>query len=59
MSRTSPLPGWTDGNEGIAQVVFLEAGEIYETSSAAKKGQYHIQGEMTLAKALIGAECTT
>ncbi|MGL4461851.1 MAG: dCTP deaminase, partial [Planctomycetia bacterium] len=41
--------------EGIAQIVFLRASEVCETSYADKKGKYQNQPGLTLPKVL-GAE---
>jgi len=50
ISNTSPLPAKIYANEGIGQVVFLEANEICEVSYADKKGKYQGQGTITLPK---------
>lgn len=50
LSNTSPLPVRVYGNEGIAQLIFLEADEMCETSYADKKGKYQAQKKITLAK---------
>lgn len=48
ISNTTPLPAKIYANEGIAQVLFLEAVEVCEVSYADKKGRYQAQKEITL-----------
>ncbi|MFH1262495.1 MAG: dCTP deaminase [Pseudomonadota bacterium] len=50
ISNTSPVPVRIYANEGIAQVVFLKADEVCETSYADKKGKYQAQKTITAAK---------
>ena len=50
LSNTSPLPVRVYANEGIAQLLFLEADEVCEVSYADKKGKYQAQKKITLAK---------
>lgn len=50
LSNTSPLPVRVYANEGIAQLIFLEADQECETSYADKKGKYQAQKTITLAK---------
>src|SRR5260370_18063316 len=50
ISNTSPLPAKIYANEGIAQVLFLQADEICEVSYADKKGKYQGQTGVTLPK---------
>ncbi len=50
ISNTAPLPAKIYANEGIAQLVFIEASEICERSYADKKGKYQAQKKITLAK---------
>jgi dCTP deaminase len=50
LSNTSPLPVRIYANEGIAQLIFLEADEPCEVSYADKKGKYQAQKKITLAK---------
>jgi len=50
ISNTTPLPAKIYANEGIAQVVFFEAGQVCETSYADKKGKYQAQRDITLPK---------
>lgn len=45
-----PGPAKIYANEGIAQVVFLEADELCETSYADKKEKYQAQKSITTAK---------
>lgn len=40
ISNTTPLPAIVYANEGLAQVVFLEAKEVCEISYADRKGKY-------------------
>ncbi|MGL5095979.1 MAG: dCTP deaminase [Planctomycetia bacterium] len=55
ISNTTPLPAKIYSEEGIAQIVFLRASEVCETSYADKKGKYQNQPGLTLPKVL-GAE---
>jgi dCTP deaminase len=50
VSNTSPFVVRLYANEGIAQVVFLEANEQCETSYADKKGKYQGQKGIVLPK---------
>jgi dCTP deaminase len=50
ISNTAPLPARIYANEGIAQLLFLGASEICETSYADKAGKYQAQKGITLAK---------
>ena len=50
ISNTTPLPARVWSNEGIAQVLFLEADEECETSYADKRGKYQRQDRLTLPK---------
>jgi deoxycytidine triphosphate deaminase len=43
ISNTSPLPAKIYANEGIAQMIFLEAHEVCEVSYADRKGKYQKQ----------------
>jgi deoxycytidine triphosphate deaminase len=43
ISNTSPLPAKIYANEGIAQMIFLEAPEVCEVSYADRKGKYQKQ----------------
>ncbi len=40
ISNTTPLPAKIYANEGLAQVLFLEADEVCETSYADRQGKY-------------------
>lgn len=51
ISNTTPLPAKIYSNEGIAQVLFLGAGEVCETSYADKAGKYQAQQKITPPKA--------
>lgn len=48
--NTAPAPAKIYANEGIAQVVFLQATEPCEVSYADKKGKYQAQKEITPPK---------
>jgi dCTP deaminase len=50
VSNTSPFPVKLYAHEGLAQIVFLEADEICETSYADKKGKYQAQKGIVLPK---------
>lgn len=50
LSNTAPLPARIYANEGVAQIIFLEADEICQVSYADKKGKYQAQREITKAK---------
>ncbi len=47
ISNTTPLPAKVYANEGLAQVLFLEADETCELSYADKKGKYQGQTGVT------------
>ncbi|MFN8531008.1 MAG: dCTP deaminase [Anaerolineae bacterium] len=47
ISNTTPLPARVYSNEGIAQVLFLEADEECEVSYADRKGKYQAQVGVT------------
>lgn len=50
LSNTAPCPIKVYANEGIAQLLFLEAAEECQTSYADKKGKYQAQQEITPSK---------
>ena len=50
ISNTTPLPARVWSNEGIAQVLFLEADEECEVSYADKRGKYQRQDRLTLPR---------
>jgi len=50
ISNTTPLPAKIYANEGIAQVIFLEADEPCETSYRDRHGKYQGQTGVTLPK---------
>lgn len=50
ISNTTPLPAKIYANEGIAQIIFLEAEEECEVSYKDKKGKYQGQKKITLPK---------
>jgi dCTP deaminase len=50
ISNTTPLPAKVYANEGIAQVVFLQASESCITSYKDKAGKYQAQKGITLSK---------
>jgi len=50
ISNTTPLPAKVYANEGIAQMLFLEAREECRTSYADKQGKYQNQEGLTLPR---------
>jgi dCTP deaminase len=50
VSNTSPFPVRLYANEGIAQIVFIEAKDLCEVSYADKKGKYQAQKGIVLPK---------
>lgn len=50
ISNTTPLPAKIYANEGIAQLIFLEADEITRTSYADRRGKYQGQKGISLPK---------
>jgi len=50
ISNTTPIPAKIYGNEGIAQLIFLQADEVCEISYKDKAGKYQSQKGITLAK---------
>lgn len=50
ISNTTPLPAKVYANEGLAQVLFLEADDECEVSYADKKGKYQGQTGVTPAR---------
>ena len=50
ISNTSPLPVRVHADQGIAQLLFLEASEVCRTSYGDKKGKYQAQKEITPSK---------
>ncbi len=50
LANTSPFPVRIYANEGIAQLIFLEASEVCEVSYRDKKGKYQGQKKITLSK---------
>jgi dCTP deaminase len=50
ISNTTSLPVKVYANEGIAQVLFLQASEVCEISYADRKGKYQAQKTITQAK---------
>ncbi len=50
ISNTTPLPARIYANEGIAQVIFLEADEVCEVSYADRKGKYQRQQGIALPR---------
>ena len=53
ISNTTPLPAKVYANEGIAQMVFLKADRVCETSYADRNGKYQDQTGLTLPRMLI------
>jgi len=52
ISNTTPLPAKIYANEGIAQILFLGADEVCQTSYKDKKGKYQGQTNITLPKTI-------
>lgn len=52
ISNTTPLPAKIYANEGIAQVIFLEADEPCKISYADRKGKYQNQKGIVLPKVI-------
>ena len=50
ISNTTPLPARIYANEGLAQVVFFQAGEVCETSYADRDGKYMKQRGITIPR---------
>lgn len=50
ISNTTPLPAKIYANEGIAQLIFLQASEACETSYKDKAGKYQAQKGITLPR---------
>jgi len=50
LSNTAPLPVRVHAHEGIAQIIFLQAGETCISSYKDRKGKYQAQKEITLSK---------
>ncbi len=50
ISNTTPLPARIYANEGLAQVVFLAAHEVCETSYADRGGKYQAQTGITVPR---------
>jgi len=50
ISNTTPLPAKIYAYEGIAQILFFEADEIYKISYADRKGKYQEQKVLTLPR---------
>ncbi len=49
-SNTTPLPAYLYAGEGIAQMIFLTADQVCETSYKDRKGKYMGQTNITLPK---------
>jgi len=50
ISNTTPLPARIYANEGIAQLIFLKADQVCQTSYADKSGKYQDQTGLVLPK---------
>jgi dCTP deaminase len=50
ISNTAPLPVRIYSNEGVAQLLFLQATEVCRRSYQDKKGKYQAQKEITVSK---------
>jgi dCTP deaminase len=48
ISNTTPLPARIYANEGLAQVIFLAANEVCQTSYADRAGKYQAQRGITV-----------
>ena len=48
ISNTTPLPAKIYANEGIAQLIFLQASQVCDVSYADKRGKYQDQEGLTL-----------
>ena len=48
ISNTTPLPAKIYANEGIAQLIFLQASQVCDVSYADKNGKYQDQEGLTL-----------
>ncbi|MBI4387180.1 MAG: dCTP deaminase [Elusimicrobia bacterium] len=55
ISNTTPLPARIYADEGIAQLIFLEADEVCEVSYKDRKGKYQAQQGITLPRVLSAA----
>ena len=53
ISNTPPLPAKVYANEGIAQMIFLRADRVCETSYADRSGKYQDQAGLTLPRMLV------
>jgi dCTP deaminase len=51
LTNSSPLPARVYANQGIAQLLFLEAAEVCVNSYRDKKGKYQAQKNITISKA--------
>jgi dCTP deaminase len=52
LANTAPLPVRLYANEGIAQVIFLQADEVCQVSYQDKQGKYQAQKEITISRAI-------
>lgn len=50
LANSAPMPVTVYAHEGIAQLLFLEACEVCQTSYKDKKGKYQAQKSITLSK---------
>ena len=50
ISNTTPLPARVYANEGVAQLIFLQADRVCEVSYADKGGKYQNQAGLTLPR---------
>ena len=50
LANTAPRPVRVYAQEGIAQIIFLEAADVCQTSYKDKKGKYQGQNAITLSK---------
>lgn len=56
ISNTTPIPAKIYSNEGIAQLIFLEADQICEISYKDRKGKYQSQRGVTLPRIMTKAK---
>lgn len=50
LTNSAPLPARVHANQGIAQLLFIEAAEVCMNSYRDKKGKYQAQQEITISK---------
>ena len=50
ISNTTPLPAKIYANEGLAQVIFLQANDVCQTSYKDRMGKYMMQTGITVPR---------